>query len=355
LNSGVVPSQTAQSQAVLDTAAPPASLCFHPPDEPAAVTVELKPMPFVIGRADSVDFQVPSNRVSREHAVFNWEAGQLWVRDLGSTNGTRVNGARIQRQALRHGDIITIADIELRLLLDGDAEVDPHQVVAQLRSWHELLLQGGAAVRFLPIWDMRNDVLFGCRPTTLAELPQATPPALAAAAVSDRRREQVHWLMMLRAAGLAAELPLEMPMLLEVPAAGDAELWAATLAGLARRPLMLQISTAAPPSLSRRIRNLGLQTAYIVAPGETPDADADYWLLSEEFTADIGGNENLWQPLSDLADAARGRNIELICNGVANEPAAHVCVELDVRLGMGPLFGEPCAACELPVAPPRGE
>ena len=58
-------------------------------------------MPFVVGRAESADLKLVSNRVSREHAVLSWEAGQFWIRDLGSTNGTFVNGTRIDREPIK--------------------------------------------------------------------------------------------------------------------------------------------------------------------------------------------------------------------------------------------------------------
>lgn len=66
----------------------------------------------VIGRAPDCDLPVDSGRASRRHAEVRRQGGSAWVRDLGSTNGTLVNGARIAgEQALRPGDRIEIGDV----------------------------------------------------------------------------------------------------------------------------------------------------------------------------------------------------------------------------------------------------
>lgn len=61
-----------------------------------------------IGRGTECEVRVSSPRVSRIHAELRWEKQDLFVRDLGSHNGTRVNDARIDEVRLRDGDEITI-------------------------------------------------------------------------------------------------------------------------------------------------------------------------------------------------------------------------------------------------------
>ena len=65
------------------------------------------PAPVVIGRLPDSDFVVDDRTVSRHHATIRRE-GSLWVLvDLDSTNGTRVNGERIDgRAVIRPGDEI---------------------------------------------------------------------------------------------------------------------------------------------------------------------------------------------------------------------------------------------------------
>ena len=63
----------------------------------------------VIGRQEDCDLSVPSGRISRRHAEIGFLPDKrLVVRDLGSQNGTQVNGKRITEHALEDGDEITV-------------------------------------------------------------------------------------------------------------------------------------------------------------------------------------------------------------------------------------------------------
>jgi|GEM_PF-3332341 pSer/pThr/pTyr-binding forkhead associated (FHA) protein len=58
----------------------------------------------VIGRDPMCDIVLSDPGVSKRHAELRIENGELWLKDLGSSNGTYVNGVRIQRQELQLGD-----------------------------------------------------------------------------------------------------------------------------------------------------------------------------------------------------------------------------------------------------------
>lgn len=62
----------------------------------------------VLGRARDADFRVNDPNVSRRHAMLVWESGRFFVKDLGSTNGTLVNGHPVSSGPLDSGDVITI-------------------------------------------------------------------------------------------------------------------------------------------------------------------------------------------------------------------------------------------------------
>ena len=69
----------------------------------------------VIGREQaSADLVLSDSNVSRRHAELSRTDAGWTIADLGSTNGTRVNGQRITSQALRSGDVITLGLIELQ-------------------------------------------------------------------------------------------------------------------------------------------------------------------------------------------------------------------------------------------------
>lgn len=62
-----------------------------------------------IGRAPECELSVPSNRISRKHAEVIWKDGRPLLKDLGSQNGTLVNGKRIQGEhQLVDGDEVTV-------------------------------------------------------------------------------------------------------------------------------------------------------------------------------------------------------------------------------------------------------
>lgn len=77
--------------------------------------VPLKSDRLIIGRAPDAALRLDSVTVSRQHAeLFKDPFGRWWVRDLGSRNGTRVNGQKIQEHLLEPSDILQVEDFTLR-------------------------------------------------------------------------------------------------------------------------------------------------------------------------------------------------------------------------------------------------
>ncbi|HYG05142.1 MAG TPA: FHA domain-containing protein [Stenotrophomonas sp.] len=70
--------------------------------------------PVVIGRSSEADLQVPHGTVSRHHCAVWRDGTRFRIRDMGSTNLTRVNGAIVQEAALGDGDQIQLGDSVLR-------------------------------------------------------------------------------------------------------------------------------------------------------------------------------------------------------------------------------------------------
>ena len=63
---------------------------------------------YIAGRSSEVDLVLADDAVSRKHARFYPSRGHIWVRDLGSRNGTIINGQMVERHCLRVGDRIAI-------------------------------------------------------------------------------------------------------------------------------------------------------------------------------------------------------------------------------------------------------
>jgi pSer/pThr/pTyr-binding forkhead associated (FHA) protein len=68
-----------------------------------------------IGRAPRADFIVDRALVSRLHCRLTATAEQLEVQDLSSTNGTFVNGKRIDRAHIASGDLLRVGRVELKV------------------------------------------------------------------------------------------------------------------------------------------------------------------------------------------------------------------------------------------------
>ncbi len=67
----------------------------------------------VLGRSRECELRVPDLNVSRRHAEIRREDGSYWIVDLGSMNGTIVNGKRVDRKQLDDGDRITLGSTEI--------------------------------------------------------------------------------------------------------------------------------------------------------------------------------------------------------------------------------------------------
>ncbi len=83
-------------------------------------TLKLAPGVTTVGRHDDCLIRVKSSQVSRRHCEFFEASGKLNVRDLGSSNGTYVNGKRITgTKEIQPGDELTVGSITLRVAAAG--------------------------------------------------------------------------------------------------------------------------------------------------------------------------------------------------------------------------------------------
>ncbi|NLT34444.1 MAG: DUF3662 domain-containing protein [Gaiellales bacterium] len=72
----------------------------------------------VLGRGSEADYRLDDPNVSRRHAVIVRESGGLHLRDLGSTNGTFLNGRTVNSAILRSGDVITLGESQITVETD---------------------------------------------------------------------------------------------------------------------------------------------------------------------------------------------------------------------------------------------
>jgi len=88
----------------------------------AGRAITIKRNKLLIGRAEECDVRPLSEEVSRRHCSIVVGPSDVWVEDLGSRNGTFVNGTRIgARTAVSHGDLVRIGSLELRVNVSDPA------------------------------------------------------------------------------------------------------------------------------------------------------------------------------------------------------------------------------------------
>jgi hypothetical protein len=98
-------------------------------DDPDAV-IAVDQLPCVVGRHAGCDRRIPNPVVSRRHCLFTWRDGRVWVEDLGSLNGTFLNGDPVHGpRPLTDGDRLDIADLSFLCLC---RLLDAAEVLARL-------------------------------------------------------------------------------------------------------------------------------------------------------------------------------------------------------------------------------
>jgi len=109
----------------------------------------------LVGRKPGMcDLIVDRSSVSKLHCLLVKTDGLLFVRDLGSTNGTKVNGQRVTRGALLPGDELAFASVKYTVYLgpDEDQDVSSHESTEVIG----IVDQSGPAAADIPEYDERD-------------------------------------------------------------------------------------------------------------------------------------------------------------------------------------------------------
>ncbi len=110
--------------------------------------------PTVVGRASQCGLQLRETGLSRKHARLIPTDDGVQVEDLGSTNGTFINGTRVQRGLARPGDEIGFDVLRFQVAMPGQAlEVEPalHRTRKPVRAWTWAAI-AAVAVVIVAIW-----------------------------------------------------------------------------------------------------------------------------------------------------------------------------------------------------------
>ena len=85
---------------------------------PEGTEHELDQPKLSVGRGPGVDLAFDDSAMSREHAVLEFAEDSFRIRDLGSTNGTLLNGDDVKSRALSHGDRLQLGEHVFQFVLE---------------------------------------------------------------------------------------------------------------------------------------------------------------------------------------------------------------------------------------------
>jgi adenylate cyclase len=103
----------------------------------------------VVGRALSSDIPVLDPTISRRHAEVMWDGSGVHVKDLGSSNGTFLNGVKVEEAKLSPGDVVTFGKVPFRLKeISGEARPNATDTPS---SFGPAVASGATIVRALPV------------------------------------------------------------------------------------------------------------------------------------------------------------------------------------------------------------
>jgi diguanylate cyclase (GGDEF)-like protein len=100
--------------------------------------VLLTETPVEIGRGATGGLLLDADSVSRKHARVEWSGSNHRIVDTGSTNGTFVNGSRVQAHELRDGDRVQIGKVLLKYIATGNIEAAYHEEFQRLMRFDPL-------------------------------------------------------------------------------------------------------------------------------------------------------------------------------------------------------------------------
>jgi len=103
-----------------------------------------------IGRKNENDIQLNDLTVSGRHAFITAQNGSLVVEDLGSTNGTLLNGSHINKATLQHGNVVQIGHHLFTYMNDENDKYEPTMSVRSDMDNTQIVL---------PDWDMGSNAL----------------------------------------------------------------------------------------------------------------------------------------------------------------------------------------------------
>ena len=369
-----------QAQATPELAVGVPRLEHYPDGGGPMVKTVLENFPFSVGRTEAADLYLDSSRTSREHAVIESDGETYRVRDLGSTNGTFLNGQQIDEGSLHDGDVVLFADLEFsfftgRVLgvsgavtqpidfqkIGGRGENRPADVIRHVRRLHEMLTRRSIANVFQPVADLEATRVLGYEAlgddTDLAGGQAKVQKTLLA--VECRLTGRIHQLRRMLAAEEAISFPAQSQIFLRVHSSeigGDQLIESLgrlqnTMTRMHR--LIVEVPESAVSNtlyfetFHDRLHEIGAGIAYddfAAGPAQLAtqqEIRPDYVKLAPTLIRGIYRNAERQRHVRSIANICREIGCQVIAGGVDNEEDAEMCRDLGCRFGQGNFCGAP--------------
>ncbi len=330
--------------------------------------VQISCTPFRIGRLPDSTLPISSQAVSKQHAELTVEGDTLWVRDMGSTNGTFVNGRRIaQPTSLAMGDLLQLANVLFRISRKRASSVmltvqeNAGDWAALLCQYDQLMNLRAVEPHFQPIIDLANRDLLGYEALARSKLPGLQQPlqmfAVAQKFADERALSELMRSEAVRRAASLSERCLLFVNTHQAELAQPAALIESIRRLRAQQPrlqLVIEIHEAAasdPQTLlavRRELRLLGAQLAFDdfgagqARLRELTEIAPDFVKFDMELIRGIDSADARRQAtLGALVRMVADLGIVTLAEGVETDAEADTCRELGFKLGQGFLFGRP--------------
>jgi EAL domain-containing protein (putative c-di-GMP-specific phosphodiesterase class I) len=354
----------------------PASVAFlehYPETGEGAHRLLLDHFPFCIGRNASAHYCINSRHVSKEHAQLVCDAGLILIRDLGSTNGTFVNGQRVQEAVLNHGDIVHVAHKEFRFGRDAFAQTGefvntdqasgplPVSAIQNAEYLKEMLWRESVRTLFQPIVDLRTKEAIGHEALGRGthDKLSASPAYLFSVAAQCSLAPELSRLFRRIAVRDADGLPPGSRVFLNLHPAelrdgGFFKSLACVPEALGGgRQVIIEFHEEAVTDRAamRRLRDqlsaLGIGLAYDdfgagqSRLSELAEVPPDFVKLDKSLIHDLHESPGRQELVRALARLAGDLGIRIIAEGVEIPEEAAVCLNLGCHFGQGYFFGRP--------------